>query len=1642
MNYQLNTNFTFLFLILTTAIFANPSITSEGQELQINAATICEGASVSMQVPSTSIPDNYVWLKNNIAVGIGASLTIESFSTESAGEYRLIETFQDGTFDETIFVLHFLDLGEDLIACEAQTIEFVLAEGPSYQWSNGSESNSFTVSFEESETISVTAITEFGCTTTDEYSITILDIQSDISVNPIEENCCQASLDINISADELAFPAFLYADYKGQQTLLVQLNSAGTESIVKDMGAYSNVYVQAASGCILEMEDFTIENQGPFFDRPYMRSMNQQKGLREATICEAGSVILFMPENSIPQEFIWMKGNEFLGLGYSIEITDFNNEKAGIYTCIEAIPGGGEIETNFVLNYLSLGEDLEHCGNYTYEEELPYGPSYTWNDESEGNSYSQEILGLTTISVSAITEFGCVATDEKILDVTPMSTSISINPIEDNCCQSLIDLSVMANEEAFPITVYADFEGQQTLLAQFNSSSTESFVKNMGTYSNVFAEAVNGCVLGMDDFTIENQGPFFDRPFMRSRNQQKGLQEATICQGGTVSLFMPDISIPQEFIWMKGEEFLGLGYSVEISDFNQEKAGIYTCIESIPGGGTSETIFKLNYLSLGEDLVACIDYQYDVELPFGPAYTWSDGSEGNTFSQLYSEPTTISVSSITEFGCAATSQKIIHINPLSANLELIPIEGNCCQSLIAFNASANEDAFPVQLFATVGGEEQLLATLSSNGTEEFVADAGDYTNIYISASNDCVLELPSIKVETQGQSFSGPYMRSRNIEKEITEATICAGGTVTMLVPEDGLAEDHTWYKNNVELGTGFSLSINDFDQEKSGTYRMVKELEEGAYTEVYYTVHFLNLGDDFQACGEQLIEFNLPEGPEYSWSTGDTGNYFIGTFEDKTTISVSAITEFDCIVTDNLVAHITPMAGIIFADPIPGNCCEGQVYTTINSPADIFPIKVYASKQGEESIIAEFFESGTQTFTLLSGEYTNIYASATNGCILELPDVVILLQGPDMVDPYMVSNNMELGIQEATICMGATVSMNVPQESMPENYSWFRNGQIIGTGFSFTVENFDQEKAGSYVSQKIGEDGFIQEFEFTLNYLTLGEDIESCSSVELNYNLPKGPNYSWSTGDSGNEVSLNINESTNVQIYAITEFGCIVTDERQITVSPFVVGAEIITEASDCELAAVEFSVESNDPSVYPVQISATMDGEEYLLATVFGESQLVSLDPGMYVFVSAVSNKGCELMVPGFELQNLSSDADISVKNPTNPCSDGKIIITTDEDQEEAFPMRLTAYHEPTNDWIEIGILTEQNQTFVGEVGNYLDVELKNQFGCIVSFAPFTIEEHEIPCGGEQKPDGSIADFVFYDKNENGIYDNGDFGVADVRVSAINREGEIVKSAMTKPDGKFLIDEIELGDYYLHFDLPGQLGFTTPNVGDDDSMDSDVDHSNGPATTPFLDISNRAGGTGFTAGVGAFVLPVTWTSISAENRGDYNTVSWSTASEDDVQHFVIQRSLETADSFQDVERITPLGSVYEGSRYSFDDYNFGLARTVYYRIKSVDLDGTISMTDIVVVNIESNERKVSFAVYPNPTADYIYINIDGSTEDSEAVTTIYNEVGEKLLVQENVMISNQSVRLDLSTLPTGSYLVQTMISGKRFTEKIVVVK
>ena len=86
------------------------------------------------------------------------------------------------------------------------------------------------------------------------------------------------------------------------------------------------------------------------------------------------------------------------------------------------------------------------------------------------------------------------------------------------------------------------------------------------------------------------------------------------------------------------------------------------------------------------------------------------------------------------------------------------------------------------------------------------------------------------------------------------------------------------------------------------------------------------------------------------------------------------------------------------------------------------------------------------------------------------------------------------------------------------------------------------------------------------------------------------------------------------------------------------------------------------------------------------------------------------------------------------------------------------------------------------------------------------------------------SLGNFVFEDKNANGIQEAGEAGIANATVKLLDAAGSVIATTTTDENGLYSFSNLQPGDYKVQFVQPdGFNGVSVANIGTNDEIDSD---------------------------------------------------------------------------------------------------------------------------------------------------------------------------------------------------------------------------
>lgn len=305
-----------------------------------------------------------------------------------------------------------------------------------------------------------------------------------------------------------------------------------------------------------------------------------------------------------------------------------------------------------------------------------------------------------------------------------------------------------------------------------------------------------------------------------------------------------------------------------------------------------------------------------------------------------------------------------------------------------------------------------------------------------------------------------------------------------------------------------------------------------------------------------------------------------------------------------------------------------------------------------------------------------------------------------------------------------------------------------------------------------------------------------------------------------------------------------------------------------------------------------------------------------------------------------------------------------------------------------------------------------------------------------------GSIGDYVWYDKNHDGIQDKTESVASGVKVQLyeyVSNAWTQVTTAVTDDYGKYLFDELTSGKYKVKFILPttGNYFFTLKNTtGSESDSDADSDGYSGEIT---IDTSLPAGNVGrdnltIDAGLyqGNTPLPVTLISFTATKENQTAQLAWATSSETNSESFDIENSLN-GKTWQKIGSKIAAGESTTEAKYTFVDANPTNGENLY-RLKMIDKDGSYAYSTIRSLTFEVGSTVV---VYPNPVADRLLFQIADWTKIGKIQLIDFNG---KSVFQTTKALTDG---IDVKGLPSGMYAVSlTSTSGVTNSFKILITK
>jgi hypothetical protein len=309
------------------------------------------------------------------------------------------------------------------------------------------------------------------------------------------------------------------------------------------------------------------------------------------------------------------------------------------------------------------------------------------------------------------------------------------------------------------------------------------------------------------------------------------------------------------------------------------------------------------------------------------------------------------------------------------------------------------------------------------------------------------------------------------------------------------------------------------------------------------------------------------------------------------------------------------------------------------------------------------------------------------------------------------------------------------------------------------------------------------------------------------------------------------------------------------------------------------------------------------------------------------------------------------------------------------------------------------------------------------------------------------AVGNFVWDDKDGDGVQEVGEPGVAGVVVTLKDALGNTIASAVTDGNGQYFINNIPVpatcANFYVIFSgKPTNSVFTTRNTGGPFATNNSKAYTSATGSIVAGQTDQFTlcpGDVNLTIDGGLIVpssLPVSLISFNGTLVGNVAKLNWVASNEINLSAYQLERSKDGV-TFSTVANVAARGINGAQETYNQDDNLAGIGVTkVYYRLRMIDNNGAAKISNVVIVRLGG--IKIS-NIYPNPFVESVRVELDAKTKENAQVRIVDMNGKVVVMQQEQLQIGgNQFTINGLSRLAKGTYVIEVITSTEKLIEKL----
>lgn len=184
---------------------------------------------------------------------------------------------------------------------------------------------------------------------------------------------------------------------------------------------------------------------------------------------------------------------------------------------------------------------------------------------------------------------------------------------------------------------------------------------------------------------------------------------------------------------------------------------------------------------------------------------------------------------------------------------------------------------------------------------------------------------------------------------------------------------------------------------------------------------------------------------------------------------------------------------------------------------------------------------------------------------------------------------------------------------------------------------------------------------------------------------------------------------------------------------------------------------------------------------------------------------------------------------------------------------------------------------------------------------------------------------------------------------------------------------------------------------------------------------------------------LPIELVSFVGDCDGYAATLQWTTASEINVSHFEIERTLDGI-TFEKIDEVVAIGFSNQMRNYQYKDKN-PITGVAYYRLKTIDNDGTFEYSRLISVGCQSLTGDVIFNFQNAYNSDDDYVNLLFTANQNDEFNATLYDISGKLIAEALGKAGVNGVnnhRMFVGPVSPGIYVIKLINEGRVFNKKL----